>query len=88
MVSMAQDYSDCFAAWHGRHVSIYSVVFLSIPGNQTLLRKYSFVLVRPWCPSCASAIMSCCNSLGITIRVPLITSDFTIDSSLKISLNG
>ena len=47
---------DMLTTWHGWQCWMCTSTILSSPGNQTLVRRYSLVLVMPWWPSCASLI--------------------------------
>ena len=57
-------------AWHARHDLTFDSTLLSIYGNQTFSLNSFFVLIKPWCPSCAMSITFVCKLLGITILSP------------------
>ena len=70
-------------AWQARHDRTKLSIKLSIVGNHICERKYAFILVMAWCPSCARAIKSALKEFSITIQVPRSTSCLATDNSPK-----
>ena len=65
---------DMLTTWHRWQCWMCTSTILSSPGNHTLVRRYSLVLVIPWWPSCASLTTLSRIVLGTTIRGPRTTS--------------
>ena len=76
---------DMLTTWHGWQCWMCSSVILSSPGNHTLVRRYSLVLVLPWWPLCASLTTLSRRALGTTIRGPRTTNPPTTANSVKMA---
>ena len=76
---------DLLTTWHGWQCWMCASTILSNPGNHTLVRRYSLVLVIPWWPSCASLTTLSRSILGTTIRGPRTTSPPTTANSVKMA---
>ena len=61
---------DMLSTWH----RMWASTILPSPGNHTLVRGYSLVLVIPLWPSCASLTTSSRSVLGTMIHGPRTTS--------------
>ena len=71
--------------WHGWQCWMSTSTILSNPGNQTLVRRYSLVLVIQWWPSCASLTTLSRSILGTMIHRPQTTSPPTTANSVKMA---
>ena len=54
--------------WHGWQCWMWASTIPSKPGNQTLVLRYSFVFVTPWCPSWGSRTTFSRSDLGTTSK--------------------
>ena len=74
---------DMLTTWHRWQCWMWASTILSSPGNHTLVRRYSLVLVIPWWPLCTSLTTLSHSVLGTTIHGPRTTSPPTTANSLK-----
>ena len=73
--------------WHGWQCWMWTSTIRSKPGNQTLVLRYSFVFVTPWCPSWASQTTLSQSDLGTNTQDPHTTNPPTTTSSVKTGSN-
>ena len=76
---------DMLTTWHGWQCWMCTSTIMSSPGNHTLVRRNTLVLVLPWWPSCASLTTLSRSVLGTTIRGPRTTSSPTTANSVKMA---